>query len=118
MIFLFYIKARPELSDVPINRSDVYTRGYCLEHLRDLTLTDLHTTEAQHGHSFDKTHWTPSCVCARPPRADRAAAGFMIKARSFFRAAQRPGRSFVRGPQSFTVSLDLQWRTGRRLPER
>jgi hypothetical protein len=39
---------------VPINRSDVYTRGYCLEHLRDLTLIDLHTTEVQHGHYFDK----------------------------------------------------------------
>jgi len=39
---------------VPINRSDVYTRGYCLEHPRDLTPTDLHTTEAQHGHYFDK----------------------------------------------------------------
>lgn len=55
LIFLFYIEARPELGYVPINKSDVYTRGYSLEHLRDLNLTDLHTTEAQNGHYFDKT---------------------------------------------------------------
>ena len=55
LIFLFYIEARPELGYVPINRSDVYTRGYSLEHLRDLTLTDLHTTQAQQGGYFDKT---------------------------------------------------------------
>ena len=55
LIFLFYIEARPELGYVPINRSDVYTRGYSLEHLRDLTLTDLHATQAQQGGYFDKT---------------------------------------------------------------
>lgn len=55
LIFLFYIEARPELSYVPINKSDVYTRSYSLEHLRDLTLTDLHTTEAQNGGYFDQT---------------------------------------------------------------
>ncbi|WPL17970.1 Type I restriction-modification system methyltransferase subunit [Thiorhodovibrio winogradskyi] len=55
LIFLFYIEARPELGYVPINASDVYTRSYSLEHLRDLTLTDLHTTEAQNGQYFDKT---------------------------------------------------------------
>jgi len=55
LIFLFYIEARPELGYVPINKSDVYTRGYSLEHLRDLTLTDLHTTAAQNGGYFDKT---------------------------------------------------------------
>ncbi|MER2625329.1 MAG: N-6 DNA methylase [Accumulibacter sp.] len=55
LIFLFYIEARPELGYVPINKSDVYTRGYSLEHLRDLTLTDLHTTEAQNGGYFDQT---------------------------------------------------------------
>ncbi len=55
LIFLFYIEARPELGYVPINRSDVYTRGYSLEHLRDLTLIDLHTTQAQNGGYFDQT---------------------------------------------------------------
>ena len=55
LIFLFYIEARPELGYVPINKSDIYTRGYSLEHLRDLTLTDLHTTEAQNGQYFDQT---------------------------------------------------------------
>jgi hypothetical protein len=55
LIFLFYIEARPELGYVPINKSDVYTRGYSLEHLRDLTLTDLHSTEAQNGYYFDRT---------------------------------------------------------------
>ncbi|MES9831156.1 MAG: N-6 DNA methylase [Candidatus Thiodiazotropha sp. DIVDIV] len=55
LIFMFYIEARPELGYVPINKSDVYTRGYSLESLRDLTLVDLHTTEAQNGGYFDKT---------------------------------------------------------------
>ncbi len=55
LIFLFYIEARPELGYVPINKSDVYARGYSLESLRDLTLVDLHTTEAQNGGYFDKT---------------------------------------------------------------
>ena len=55
LIFLFYIEARPELGYVPINKSDIYTRGYSLEHLRDLTLIDLHTTAAQNGGYFDKT---------------------------------------------------------------
>ncbi|MEA3642816.1 MAG: hypothetical protein VBE63_23165 [Lamprobacter sp.] len=55
LIFLFYIEARPELGYVPINSSDVYARGYSLEHLRDLTLTDLHSTAAQNGTYFDQT---------------------------------------------------------------
>lgn len=55
LIFLFYIEARPELGYVPINKSEIYARGYSLESLRDLTLVDLHTTEAQHGRYFDKT---------------------------------------------------------------
>lgn len=55
LIFLFYIEARPELGYVPINKSDVYARGYSLESLRDLTLTDLRTTEAQNGRYFDQT---------------------------------------------------------------
>jgi type I restriction-modification system DNA methylase subunit len=55
LIFMFYIEARPELGYVPINKSDVYARGYSLESLRDLTLVDLHTTEAQNGGYFDKT---------------------------------------------------------------
>ncbi|SDX37271.1 Eco57I restriction-modification methylase domain-containing protein [Thiocapsa roseopersicina] len=53
LIFLFYIEARPELGYVPINSSDVYARGYSLEALRDLTLTDLRSTEAQNGGYFD-----------------------------------------------------------------
>ena len=55
LIFLFYIEARPELGYVPINASDVYARSYSLEHLRDLTLTDLHSTAAQNGAYFDQT---------------------------------------------------------------
>ncbi|MCP5197926.1 MAG: class I SAM-dependent DNA methyltransferase [Gammaproteobacteria bacterium] len=55
LIFLFYIEARPELGYVPIDKSDVYTRSYSLEHLRDLTLVDLHSTEAQNGRYFDLT---------------------------------------------------------------
>ena len=55
LIFLFYIEARPELGYVPINSSDVYARGYSLEALRDLTLTDLRSTEAQNGGYFDKS---------------------------------------------------------------
>ena len=67
LIFLFYIEARPELGYVPINKSDVYTRGYSLEHLRDLTLTDLHTTEAQNGGYFDKTLASSSPWWPRAP---------------------------------------------------
>ncbi|BCG47909.1 Type II restriction enzyme, methylase subunits [Citrifermentans bremense] len=55
LIFMFYIEARPELGYVPINKSDVYAQGYSLESLRDLTLVDLHTTEAQNGGFFDKS---------------------------------------------------------------
>ena len=55
LIFLFYIEARPELGYVPINKSDIYARGYSLESLRDLSLVDLHTTEAQNGRYLDKT---------------------------------------------------------------
>ena len=55
LLFLFYIEARPELGYVPINKSDVYARGYSLESLRNLTLIDLHSPESQNGLYFDKT---------------------------------------------------------------
>lgn len=36
LMFLFYIEARPELGYVPIQKSDVYFKGYSLEVLRDI----------------------------------------------------------------------------------
>jgi hypothetical protein len=54
-MFLFYIEARPELGYVPIQKSDIYAKGYSLESLRDLELVPLHTTEAREGSYFDAT---------------------------------------------------------------
>ncbi|MBK5938326.1 Eco57I restriction-modification methylase domain-containing protein [Halochromatium roseum] len=71
LIFLFYIEARPELGYVPINSSDVYARGYSLEHLRDLTLTDLHSTAAQNGTYFDQTLRTLFALVANGTARDQ-----------------------------------------------
>ncbi|MCP4468208.1 MAG: SAM-dependent DNA methyltransferase [Halieaceae bacterium] len=71
LIFMFYIEARPELGYVPINKSDVYARGYSLESLRDLTLVDLHTTEAQEGGYFDKSLKKLFALVARGAAIDR-----------------------------------------------
>lgn len=53
LLFMFYIEARPELGYVPIQKSDVYLKGYSLESLRDLELTPLNTPQARDGHYFD-----------------------------------------------------------------
>jgi len=45
LLFLFYIEARPELGYAPVG-SEVYLKGYSLEHLRELELTPL-TSEAE-----------------------------------------------------------------------
>jgi hypothetical protein len=55
LMFLFYIEARPELGYVPIQKSDIYAKGYSLESLRDLEMVTLHTTEARNGRYFDAT---------------------------------------------------------------
>jgi hypothetical protein len=55
LMFLFYIEARPELGYVPIQKSDIYAKGYSLESLRDLELVPLHATEAREGNYFDST---------------------------------------------------------------
>jgi hypothetical protein len=55
LMFLFYIEARPELGYVPIQKSDIYAKGYSLESLRDLELVPLHATEAREGSYFDAT---------------------------------------------------------------
>ena len=55
LMFLFYIEARPELGYVPIQKSDIYAKGYSLESLRDLEMVTLHTTEARDGRYFDAT---------------------------------------------------------------
>ncbi|MFB1512839.1 MAG: N-6 DNA methylase [Thiocapsa sp. C3-sup] len=73
-IFLFYIEARPELGYVPINSSDVYARGYSLEALRDLTLTDLRSTEAQNGGYFDTSLRKLFALVARGTAIDRTQA--------------------------------------------
>lgn len=55
LLFLFYIEARPELGYVPIQKSEVYLKGYSLESLRDLELQPLPTAQAREGTYFDRT---------------------------------------------------------------
>ncbi|MGK5092821.1 class I SAM-dependent DNA methyltransferase [Deltaproteobacteria bacterium TL4] len=55
LLFMFYIEARPELGYVPIQKSEIYAKGYSLEALRDLELTQLNTPTARDGMYFDTT---------------------------------------------------------------
>ena len=55
LLFMFYIEARPELGYVPINKSEVYLKGYSLESLRDLECQPLPTQQAREGKYFDLT---------------------------------------------------------------
>ena len=55
LLFMFYIEARPELSYVPIAKSEVYLKGYSLESLRDLERAPLNTERARNGLYFDQT---------------------------------------------------------------
>lgn len=55
LLFMFYIEARPELGYVPIQKSETYAKGYSLESLRDLELTQLNTSAARDGLFFDAT---------------------------------------------------------------
>lgn len=55
LLFMFYIEARPELGYVPINKSEIYLKGYSLESLRDLEGVQLNTPHAREGKYFDKT---------------------------------------------------------------
>ncbi|MDH1766136.1 class I SAM-dependent DNA methyltransferase [Comamonas aquatica] len=55
LLFMFYIEARPELGYVPINKSEVYLKGYSLESLRDLESQPLLTQQAREGKYFDLT---------------------------------------------------------------
>ncbi|AFU46489.1 N-6 adenine-specific DNA methylase [Acidovorax sp. KKS102] len=55
LLFMFYIEARPELGYVPINKSEVYRKGYSLDSLRDLESQPLLTQQARDGKYFDLT---------------------------------------------------------------
>ena len=55
LLFMFYIEARPELGYVPIQKSEIYAKGYSFESLRDLELTQLNTPSARDGFFFDAT---------------------------------------------------------------
>lgn len=55
LLFMFYIEARPELGYVPIQKSEIYAKGYSLESLRDLELTQLNTPSTRDGLFFDAT---------------------------------------------------------------
>ena len=48
LLFVFYLEARPELGYLPM-KSEVYRKGYSLESLRDLELTQLTTSESEEG---------------------------------------------------------------------
>lgn len=57
LLFMFYIEARPELGYVPIQKSEIYLKGYSLESLRDL-VEHKNPESAQYdrdGLFFDKT---------------------------------------------------------------
>jgi hypothetical protein len=49
MLFLFYIEARPELGYLP-DKSDIFSKGYSLESLRDLEMVKLTTEESKNGY--------------------------------------------------------------------
>lgn len=55
LLFMFYIEARPELGYVPIQKSEIYLKGYSLESLRELELVPLNTPHARDGSYFDQT---------------------------------------------------------------
>ena len=55
MLFLFYVESRPELNYVPIQKSNIYAKGYSLEMLRDLERIPLNTPQARDGFFFDDT---------------------------------------------------------------
>ena len=48
LLFLFYIEARPELGYAPVG-SDVYLKGYSLEHLRELEMIPLTSDTERNG---------------------------------------------------------------------
>ena len=52
LLFLFYIEARPELGYAPTD-SDVYLKGYSLEHLRELELMPLTSEQERQGSYFN-----------------------------------------------------------------
>ncbi|QEY16717.1 class I SAM-dependent DNA methyltransferase [Cellvibrio sp. KY-GH-1] len=55
LLFMFYIEARPELGYVPIQKSEIYLKGYSLEALRDLETVALNTPQARSGTYFDNS---------------------------------------------------------------
>jgi len=55
LLFMFYIEARPELGYVPIQKSEIYLKGYSLESLRELEDVALNTPHAREGIYFDTT---------------------------------------------------------------
>lgn len=52
LLFLFYIEARPDLGYAPIT-SNVYLKGYSLEHLRELELMPLTNEQERQGSYFN-----------------------------------------------------------------
>ena len=78
LLFMFYIEARPELSYVPIAKSEVYLKGYSLESLRDLERAPLNTEQARNGLYFDQTLrrlFTPRGAGLRAGRATAHSGG-------------------------------------------
>jgi hypothetical protein len=56
LMFLFYIEARPELGYVPIQKSDIYFKGYSLEILRDIAeKARLEGVSEKNGYYFDNS---------------------------------------------------------------
>lgn len=83
LLFLFYIEARPELGYAPTG-SEVYLKGYSLEHLRELELMPLTNEQDSKGRYFnDSLNILFSLVSEGTPEQQQG---------DIFGAAQQTGR--------------------------
>lgn len=83
LLFLFYIEARPELGYAPTG-SEVYLKGYSLEHLRELELMPLTNEQERQGRYFnDSLNILFALVSEGTPEQQQA---------DIFGAAQQTGR--------------------------
>lgn len=83
LLFLFYIEARPELGYAP-TVSEVYLKGYSLEHLRELELMPLTNEQDSKGRYFnDSLNILFSLVSEGTPEQQQG---------DIFGAAQQTGR--------------------------
>lgn len=71
LLFLFYIEARPELGYAPVT-SEVYLKGYSLEHLRELEMIPLTSDAERNGrYIHDSLQMLFRLVSDGTPNADQ-----------------------------------------------